>query len=108
VNGFTEEKEAGLFSLVSRKKLFSRKIRIDSKGRILLPADIRKNFGLGADSEVTVVYSLFDDFLNVVFGQGSAKESTKACGAFSPGSSGYYISPETPGPDPDDRGEEYG
>ena len=105
-----------------KTKTFTRKLRLDSKGRILLPADLRKNFDLGEDSEISIVFRLDKNLVLLEIGQNgqdSVMGSTRACGkpfseklkqkseslqrALSPGAN--------PGPDPENiekRGEKYG
>jgi AbrB family looped-hinge helix DNA binding protein len=75
----------------SEKDLKIRKVRIDSKGRISIPSELRKNFGLGKDSEVNLVFDLKRNVIFLVIGQGSVKasidsKSVKACGASGSGS----------------------
>lgn len=77
--------------LRSKSNFLKRKLKIDSKGRICLPAEIRKNFNLNEDSEVVLVFDLSQNIIFLVFGQDGVMASTKACGAFSSGSN----------PDPD-------
>jgi AbrB family looped-hinge helix DNA binding protein len=85
--------------------LISKKIRIDSKGRISIPSELRKNFGLEEGSEIELLFDLRKNFVVLVFGEGSdsygqdgvkgkdaaelrrpTKVSTEACGASRPGS----------------------
>jgi AbrB family looped-hinge helix DNA binding protein len=79
-----------------KAKIFTKRLKLDSKGRILLPSEIRRNFGLDKGSEIDIAFNLEE---NVIFleisgndGQDSVNVSTKACGAFRPGAN--------PGPDP--------
>ncbi len=83
-----------LLSSDSKTICFTRKIRLDSKGRILLPVEIRRNYGLGKDSEIEIIFSLDKNLiLLTIGGQDGVADSIGACGAPSPGSN--------PGPDPE-------
>ena len=79
----------------SETRTFTRKVQIDSKGRILLPIDVRRNFGLEKDFEINVVFSLDRNLVLLVIsedGQDGVAESTEVCGSSGPGAN--------PGPDP--------
>jgi bifunctional DNA-binding transcriptional regulator/antitoxin component of YhaV-PrlF toxin-antitoxin module len=39
-------------------KIFTRKLRLDSKGRLLLPVEIRRNYGLDSDADIAIAFSL--------------------------------------------------
>ncbi|NIO23079.1 MAG: hypothetical protein GTN38_03580 [Candidatus Aenigmarchaeota archaeon] len=93
--------------------LISKKIKIDSKGRISIPSEIRKNFGLEEGVEIELVFDLKRNFVVLVFsnGQDGVCSSTEDCGSSEPGAN--------PGPGPQERkkqtncfklkgGEEYG
>lgn len=43
-----------------------RKARLDSKGRISIPSDIRKSFGLEKGAEITLVFDLRRNYLILV------------------------------------------
>ncbi|MBI4020246.1 MAG: AbrB/MazE/SpoVT family DNA-binding domain-containing protein [Candidatus Aenigmarchaeota archaeon] len=66
-------------------RLASRKLKIDSKGRISIPSGIRKNFRLSAGSEVEIVFDIRKDIIFLVCGPGGAISSTKDCGSFDAG-----------------------
>ena len=83
-----------------------RKVKVDSKGRISIPSEVRKNFGLEEGSEIELVFDLKENLVMLFFGQDSVTVSTEACGAPSPGSkeSMTQVKPEsseTPGPSPE-------
>jgi AbrB family looped-hinge helix DNA binding protein len=68
-------------------------VRIDSKGRISIPAWVRRNFLLFEGSKVELRFDWKRRIIILVFdGQDSVNCSTKACGVFSPGAN--------PGPGP--------
>lgn len=103
MNGFTSKEVVGdLLRSSSKKqtdkKKFTRKMRLDSRGRLLLPLEIRRIFGLEKDSNVDLAFDLEDNFILLSFGQDSVTDGIKACGAFGPGS--------TPGLDPFEKKEE--
>ncbi len=55
------------------KEFKSRKVRIDSKGRISIPSEIRKNFNMGKESDISLVFNLKENCLILVpenFGEG--------------------------------------
>lgn len=60
------------------KKIFCFVGKIDERGRVIVPAYIRKKLNLKADSEVFVMLEKN--------GQSSVTASTKVCGALRPGS----------------------
>ncbi|MBN2331173.1 MAG: AbrB/MazE/SpoVT family DNA-binding domain-containing protein [Candidatus Aenigmarchaeota archaeon] len=97
MNRFTRRGSVGdLPSPASRAEIFTRKAKLDSKGRLLIPIDIRRSFGLGSGSEVDMVFSLDKNLVILVIdesGQDGAAASIGARGVPEPGSS--------PGPDPD-------
>jgi AbrB family looped-hinge helix DNA binding protein len=86
------------------ERLFRRKLKIDSKGRISIPSEIRKNFRLEEGFEIELVFDLKKNFVMLFFGQDGVKGqdtafpcrstngSTEVCGTSNPGSS--------PGPGP--------
>lgn len=89
-------KAGDLLSSYYKTNVFTRKVRLDSKGRILLPAEIRRNYGLGKDSEIEIIFSLDKNLiLLAIYGQDGVTDSIGACGAPGPGS--------TPGPDPEKK-----
>lgn len=75
-----------------------RKVKIDSKGRISIPSEVRKNFGLDEGVEIELVFDLKKNFVVLVFdnGQDGVVGSTVDCGSISSGS--------IPGPGPKDGG----
>lgn len=50
-----------------KSKKFTRKLRLDSKGRISIPAEFRRNFGLENDSVISMVFSLDSNVALLVF-----------------------------------------
>lgn len=72
-----------------------RKVKVDSKGRISIPSEIRKNFRLEEGKEVELVFDLKENFVMLFFvnGQDGVVGSTVDCGSASPGSN--------PGPGPE-------
>lgn len=98
MNSFTSREAVGdllrLDSKINPKtRIFTRKVRLDSKGRILLPAEVRRNFGLDKDLEIKIVYTLEKNQILLVIGQDGVAESIEDCGSSGPGA--------IPGPDPD-------
>lgn len=83
-------------SIYSKPKTFTRKIRLDSKGRISLPVEIRRNYGLDKDSEISIAFSLEANLIFILIGRDGVAGSTGACGAPGPGSN--------PGPGPENDG----
>ncbi len=84
----------------SKTRIFTRKVQLDSKGRILLPAELRKNFGLDKNFEINAVFTLENNLVLLVIGQDGVADSIGACGAPGRGS--------IPRPDPgkfDEGGE---
>lgn len=61
-------------------------MKIDSKGRISIPSEIRKNFGLEEGFEIELLFDLKKNFVVLVFGQDGVTVSTVDCGSASPGS----------------------
>ncbi len=114
MNGFTRREAVGaLLSPDSRTKTFTRKVKLDSKGRILIPAEIKRNFGLEAGSDIKAVFSLDSNLVLLVLGRDGVADSMGDCGFPGPGStapfwtgkrpkarSGNYAGAENPGPDP--------
>ena len=81
----------------SKTRTFTRKVQIDSKGRILLPIEVRRNFGLEKDFEISVVFSLDRNLVLLMFGengQDGVAGSIEGRGSSGPGAN--------PGPDPDE------
>ena len=81
--------------LTSNPRTFIRRAKLDSKGRIILPIDVRRNFGLEKDCEISVVFSLDKNYVLLVIGgdgQDGVEESIEGCGSSGPGAN--------PGPDP--------
>lgn len=78
-----------------------RKVKVDSKGRISIPSEIRKNFGLEEGKEIELVFDLRKNFLLLIFdnGQDGVVGSTEVCGASGSGS--------IPGPGPEKKKEVY-
>ncbi len=68
----------------------SDKVRIDSKGRISIPAWMRRNFLLLEGSEVELRLNLKRNLILLVFvnGQDSVIDSTRVCEALGPDSKG--------------------
>jgi AbrB family looped-hinge helix DNA binding protein len=63
---------------------------IDQRGRIIIPSDIRRSFGLSQGFKVEFSMSffkgkLFFEIKNINDGCGGVKNSTRACGALGPG-----------------------
>lgn len=85
-----------------------RKVKVDSKGRISIPSEIRKNFGLYEGIEIELAFDLSKNFVILVFdnGQDGVVGSTEVCGASRPGSKEFDADKnlrrsETPGPGPE-------
>ena len=57
-----------------KTKTFTRKLRLDSKGRILLPVELRRNFGIDQDYGIKVVFSLEKDFALLLFEKGGGED----------------------------------
>lgn len=84
-----------------------RKARVDSKGRISVPSDIRRSMGLVRGSEVLLDSDLFRNMIVLTpqpgssqsgkpdNGQGGVTGCIRDCGSLGPGS--------TPGPGPRER-----
>jgi len=72
-----------------------RKVKVDSKGRISIPSELRKNFKLEEGSEIELVFDLKKNFVVLTFGNGQdgVRSNTEDCGSSEPGA--------TPGPDPE-------
>ncbi len=79
--------------------LGTRRVRIDSKGRISLPSELRKNFGLKEGDEIELVFNLRKNFIILILTNGqdgvkgqdtdgyrSTRDSTADCGSAGPGS----------------------
>ncbi len=72
----------------------TREARVDSKGRVSIPSDIRRSYGLAAGDIVCFRFDLRRNELLLSLGglkdandgQGGAKASTEGCGPFDPGS----------------------
>jgi bifunctional DNA-binding transcriptional regulator/antitoxin component of YhaV-PrlF toxin-antitoxin module len=73
----SERKSAG-----QKKQYLLRKIKLDSKGRILIPVEVRKNFNLTEKCELELIFSLSKNIIFLVFenGQSDVTSSIKACG----------------------------
>ncbi len=71
------------------KNLIFRNVRIDAKGRISIPSDIRRNFGLDSGSEISIAIDLRKNIAFLIFGNGrdGVKAGTEAREASSTGSS---------------------
>jgi bifunctional DNA-binding transcriptional regulator/antitoxin component of YhaV-PrlF toxin-antitoxin module len=97
VNQFTGRATVGdLLSPDSKSATFARRARLDSKGRLSLPVDVRRNFGLDEGSEVLMIFSLDKNLVLLVIGedgQDGVKEGMEDCGSSGPGAN--------PGPDPE-------
>lgn len=92
MNGFTSKRETCDFP--SPEIVSFRKVRIDSKGRISIPSDIRKSIGLEFGSNALLGFDLKRGIIFIICGQDGVAVSIRACGALGPGSN--------PGPDPYD------
>ena len=93
MDGFTRrEADGDLLSPDSKARISTRKMRLDSKGRISLPAEIRRNFGLDSNSDIIIAFNLKKNFIFLLIGQDGVAESTEGCGSSGLGSN--------PGPDP--------
>ena len=70
------------------RRLIVRKAKIDSKGRVSIPSDIRKNFGLEEGSFVEIVFDLAQNaaFLNFACGRDGVRVSTEGCEPSGPSS----------------------
>lgn len=90
MNGFTSGREA--CDSRSPENVSLRKIRIDSKGRISIPSDLRRSLGLELGSELLMGFDLERGIILLFCGQDGVICSTKGCGSFSPGAN--------PGSDP--------
>jgi AbrB family looped-hinge helix DNA binding protein len=99
------------FSLpLENDRLISKKVKIDSKGRISISSEIRKNFGLEEGSEIGLVFDPKRNFVVLVFdnGQDSVVGSTEVCGTSDPGSKEFDAGKNlrrsvAPGPGPRKR-----
>jgi len=58
---------------------FSRKLKLDSKGRISIPSELRKNFGLDEGIDVELVFDLRKSFAVLIF---SEKENKTGSGFY--------------------------
>ena len=75
------------------ERLISRTVRLDSKGRVSIPSELRKNFGLKEGSLVEVVFDPSENLVFLLFdGRDSVTVSTEGCEPSGPG--------ENPGPGP--------
>jgi hypothetical protein len=82
VNQFTRREAVGdLLSPDSNSVIFTCKAKLDSKGRILLPAEIRRNYALDKDSEISIAFDLKKNLILLVIGQGGVEAGIGACGA---------------------------
>jgi AbrB family looped-hinge helix DNA binding protein len=66
----------------------TRTVRIDQKGRISIPSEIRKNFGLEEGTEIELVFDLRKNYLILKFsenGQDGACSNMGDCGSPEPG-----------------------
>lgn len=66
-------------------------MKLDSKGRISIPCELRKNFGLEEGIEIELVFDLGKNFAVLIFersenGQDGVAGSTADCGSARPGS----------------------
>lgn len=68
MNGFTFEREVN--DSLSPETVSFRKIRIDSKGRISIPSDLRKSLGMESGSDVLLGFDLEKGIIFLVCGQG--------------------------------------
>lgn len=85
-----------------------RKVKVDSKGRISIPSEVRKNFGLEEGFEIEMVFDLRKNFVILVFdnGQGGVCSNTEDCGSSEPGAKEFDAGVNlrrsvTPGPGPE-------
>lgn len=82
MNQFTRRASVGdLLSPGSRSAIFTRSAKLDSKGRLSLPIDVRRSFGLDEGSEVRIMFSLDNNLVLLVIGQDGVEASIGACGA---------------------------
>ncbi len=93
MNGFIFERED--CDSLSLKTVSFRKIRVDSKGRISIPSDLRKNLGLESGSYVLLGFDLEKSIIFLVCGQGSVVVNMGDCGSPDAGSN--------PAPDPENN-----
>lgn len=52
------------------ERLIRRKVKVDSKGRVSIPSDIRRNFGLDEGIEIEMIVDLKKNFLILKFENG--------------------------------------
>ena len=100
-------------------------VKIDSKGRISIPAWVRRNYGLDEGMELGLKFDLGNQAILLIFdgqdgveyplrekGNPACAEgiqvSTKGCGPFRASSIGLRPDNLAPGPSNKNRGEEYG
>lgn len=86
MNSFTSREAVGDLlrpdsRINSKTRIFIKKVRLDSKGRISLPVEVRRNFGLDKDFAISIVFSLDKNLVLLVIGQDSVADSMRACGA---------------------------
>jgi AbrB family looped-hinge helix DNA binding protein len=110
VNGFTFEREVN--DSLSPETVSFRKIRIDSKGRISIPSDLRKSLGLAKGSDVLMGFDLEKGIVFLICGQGGVVLSSRKgslcitvnmgdCG--SPDAGSNLGTSESPAPDPENN-----
>ncbi len=99
MNGFTFERET--YDSLSPETVSFRKIRIDSKGRISIPSDLRKSLGLAKGSDVLLGFDLEKGIIFLVCGQGSVAVNMGDCG--SPDAGSNLGTSESPAPDPENN-----
>ncbi len=85
MNSFTSREAVGDLlrpdsRINSKTMIFIKKVRLDSKGRISLPVEVRRNFGLDKDFAISIVFSLDKNLVLLVIGQDSVADSMGACG----------------------------
>ena len=84
---FTEEARLLVSATSISQSISCRQLRLDSKGRISIPSDVRRSFGLEEGDFVTLTFNFADNKITLVFdGQSGAKASTGGCGPSDPGS----------------------
>ena len=86
---FSLDSKFAFSGLDENERLIRRKVKVDSGGRISIPSEGRKNFGLDEGMEIEMVFSTRKNFVVLDFdnGQDGVIGSIADCGSAGPGSS---------------------